>query len=1163
MQEDLITSFYDLNNIKLETEQVLKYLNDIYQSVVKINSLKLDLDKAGSIRILTELATQLKTSIDSLASAQTKLGDEAVKSTKKQVDAYTQLKQQYKEAETNVRAMAAQYGAQSDQAIKAAQSLEQYRQKLSEINSLVKSGGKQDAPIPFTTNLAELEAERTAAEKTGEAVNDLDRSQAEAANSATAMGAAMQETGTHTGTVKDNVEGIVLSLDEYTGSLRQNLTAQIENNLALSNNKAQQKEIENAIKASGTATDQQIAKLAELKEEALVLNETNKNLSTTIRNQGKEYIASAGSIDEMQAKVNLLQHTYEQLTAAEKAAPFGKAIKSQIDTLEPALVAAEAELGKNQRKVGDYTNSITKAFSGAYGYLRQIANILPGIGIAGIIGLLADGVMSLASDFFTGSKATSLWAENLKNLNDVMEDANKQAGKQIADSRVLYETATNVNNSMQDRLAAVHALKTEFPDYFSKINDEIILNGKAKNSYDALAQSIKESARASAAMDKVKALTSQILDLEDKQQKTVNATKNNIDKVAPGVNDYINEDGTVTRRNQANQRAYISSIGDKAFQDLEAKKEDIENQIDFLVNQVGKKAVAKSVEDGIKGNKGSGPGSKDYMDDLFRQLEETRKAQFESEQQQLKDKTAFDKSMAESDKNSFQVRLDAAKAFYDDSLKALGSQKDFDLKDNDLKIAEETRKVKEQLKSGKLTVQQKQDLEAELTAITQKGAANRELILAKYNTAVFDLNEQSEKQITGIVKDNNDEQARIRKEAVQKQIEAAQAKKDDTLSKIEQEALAETQFNVDRYKKGEITKQEYENNKLKIENKARRDSLLAEVEYQEDLLKISNLSVEERAKAEKALAEVRRKLLAQDIKDTEQATDAKQKAIDDYHKKVKEKLLDLGKALEDTFFTVLEAGVTRQKNAIQEQIDGLDTLTQKQIEGVNASVLSEQDKAAKIAIINARAQAQKEQLAQKQRHLDEQNARFQRAKAVVDIATNTAIGITKAIAEVPKADFGISTAALIAIYSAIGAAEIAAVLAQPIPKYFKGKNLDSLDNYAGPAIVGDGGKAEAIIREGGGIEITPNVPTLTHIGANDIILPDANMLAMMGTRDSLLALAVQNKPDGSAIIAKEVRGMKKDVVQAIKSIPQHQITVENVLKNAIKSPGSIKNYLNK
>jgi hypothetical protein len=562
------------------------------------------------------------------------------------------------------------------------------------------------------------------------------------------------------------------------------------------------------------------------------------------------------------------------------------------------------------------------------------------------------------------------------------------------------------------------------------------------------------------------------------------------------------------------------------------------------------------------GKKGSG-GNKDFLGDLFKQLEELRKAQFEAQQQQLKDKAAFDKSMAESDKNSFQVRLDAAKAFYDDSLKVLSSQKDFDLKDNDLKIAEETRKVKEQLKSGKLTVQQKQDLEAELTAITQKGAANRELILAKYNTAVFDLNEQSEKQITGIVKDNNDEQARIRKEAVQKQIEAAQAKKDDTLSKIEQEALAETQFNVDRYKKGEITKQEYENNKLKIENKARRDSLLAEVEYQEDLLKISNLSVEERAKAEKALAEVRRKLLAQDIKDTEQATDAKQKAIDDYHKKVKEKLLDLGKALEDTFFTVLEAGVTRQKNAIQEQIDGLDTLTQKQIEGVNASVLSEQDKAAKIAIINARAQAQKEQLAQKQRHLDEQNARFQRAKAVVDIATNTAIGITKAIAEVPKADFGISTAALIAIYSAIGAAEIAAVLAQPIPKYFKGKNLDSLDNYAGPAIVGDGGKAEAIIREGGGIEITPNVPTLTHIGANDIILPDANMLAMMGTRDSLLALAVQNKPDGSAIIAKEVRGMKKDVVQAIKSIPQHQITVENVLKNAIKSPGSIKNYLNK
>jgi hypothetical protein len=41
------------------------------------------------------------------------------------------------------------------------------------------------------------------------------------------------------------------------------------------------------------------------------------------------------------------------------------------------------------------------------------------------------------------------------------------------------------------------------------------------------------------------------------------------------------------------------------------------------------------------------------------------------------------------------------------------------------------------------------------------------------------------------------------------------------------------------------------------------------------------------------------------------------------------------------------------------------------------------------------------------------------------------VGITRTIAEVPKADFGVSTAILIALYAALGAAQVATIAAQP------------------------------------------------------------------------------------------------------------------------------------
>ena len=97
---------------------------------------------------------------------------------------------------------------------------------------------------------------------------------------------------------------------------------------------------------------------------------------------------------------------------------------------------------------------------------------------------------------------------------------------------------------------------------------------------------------------------------------------------------------------------------------------------------------------------------------------------------------------------------------------------------------------------------------------------------------------------------------------------------------------------------------------------------------------------------------------------------------------------------------------------------------------------------------------------------------------------NTAAGIMKTIAEV-----GLPAAIpFIATTSALGAIQLATIIAQPIPKYAKGT-----DNHPGGlAIVGDGGKHEAVVTDRGAY-ITPNVPTLIDLPRRAKVIPDVDI----------------------------------------------------------------------
>lgn len=114
-------------------------------------------------------------------------------------------------------------------------------------------------------------------------------------------------------------------------------------------------------------------------------------------------------------------------------------------------------------------------------------------------------IITLAVTAYTAYKTlaseTKILTDNTKEFNEALKAENQAIGKEISDLKILYNTATDTNKSYNERLDAVHKLQENYPSYFGNIKDEIIMNGKAQSSYEALTTSIKASARARAAQD--------------------------------------------------------------------------------------------------------------------------------------------------------------------------------------------------------------------------------------------------------------------------------------------------------------------------------------------------------------------------------------------------------------------------------------------------------------------------------------------------------------------------------------------------------------------------------------------------------------------------------------------------------------------------------------
>ena len=679
---------------------------------------------------------------------------------------------------------------------------------------------------------------------------------------------------------------------------------------------------------------------------------------------------------------NVAEIQGEQAAARYRAARLGTTVATAEDTA--ATVANTAAQSANSNALGNVGRGLTRGL----GYLRTLAYVLPGIGIAGIFNLVYEGLSKL----FTGGEKFDALIDRFKTLNSLMMDAGAQSGAEIAKVDALFRAINNLDLPLKERNEAVKTLQDMYPEHLSNLTLDNAKTAELTKQYKALKDELVSIAYVQAGYNKIAEVTGRIFDDEFR----------------------INEERV--KNLQIRQKVNTAQKAENELNASGARNRNANN---------------------------------DALDGGIRKTSQLAQAQGELAKS---DKLIFD---AAKDREINQARIDLIQKQIDDRVKksgvgVLGGKQDKEKKVKDTSAEDELRALEYQY--------------------------NQQIELARaLDKDTLELEKEYEKQILNLRKQFYEQQKGDIEDAGLANLEAIQD--------VGQKELLE---NEKLYAKGEISKTEYERNKLDIEHTANRDSIEAELSLATQLLDIRASYGEDVSADKKKLSELTRKLAKNDA-DYEIA---KLKEVAEQRKAVNAATKQLAEAAGEFLIELVNAGYTNRKNALRAEQDALEERTQNEINAVDRSLATEQQKADKIAVINAKANSEKERIAKEQRKIDTEKAKFDKAVAIARIIENTAIGITSALASL--------NVPLAILIGALGAVQLGTVLAQPIPQYAKGTKSAK----GGLSIVGERGR-ELVETPSGLSFLTANTAQMINLPKGSKVTPHHETMRMIGRPENL------------------------------------------------------------
>jgi hypothetical protein len=174
------------------------------------------------------------------------------------------------------------------------------------------------------------------------------------------------------------------------------------------------------------------------------------------------------SLKDQEAILKRLKLQLASLSKVQLKSSIGKELKADIGIAQNEI----AKLKIANDAAGSSFGAISKGASGAFGVLRQAAFILPGIGIAGILGGVIDLVGGLFKTGEAASKADKEMQKLLVSVGSIKSEAGASTAGEAAQVNSLVGIVTNLNKSYAERNRALNELKGINKNYFGDLSLE-------------------------------------------------------------------------------------------------------------------------------------------------------------------------------------------------------------------------------------------------------------------------------------------------------------------------------------------------------------------------------------------------------------------------------------------------------------------------------------------------------------------------------------------------------------------------------------------------------------------------------------------------------------------------------------------------------------------
>ena len=287
-----------------------------------------------------------------------------------------------------------------------------------------------------------------------------------------------------------------------------------------------------------------------------------------------------------------------------------------------------------------------------------------------------------------------------------------------------------------------------------------------------------------------------------------------------------------------------------------------------------------------------------------------------------------------------------------------------------------------------------------------------------------------------------------------------------------------------------ITKEEYERALYDAKVRYEQASALAVIESLEKQLDVEEMTDKDREKAMRELAKARADLAKKEADDAVAAMEREKKADDELAKNRKQNMrkwmqtasqaIGKIKGLMDAMYDGKIQKLDEEKEANQahydEEIERIESLAER------GAISTEEAEARKAAAEKRRSDKEAE-LEKKKQDIAYKKAVWEKATAVAQTGIATALGIMQAMATMPP------NPVLAGVIAAMGAVQVANILATPIKAYAKGTGEKG--HEGGLAMVGDGGKREVVVI-GNSAWLTPDKPVVVDLPKGAMVYPDVD-----------------------------------------------------------------------